>query len=127
MATHSCTWKRAESEAAAIFGARRAVLSGSSNRDDRCSSDSTHERLYIETKYRQAWSVMTLFRSVVWKTRKTDKTAVLALKEKGKEGMLICLYSGDLRVVVEEWLAAQTEETLLELEARVRVLRGAEG
>jgi hypothetical protein len=50
--TNRSTWKRRERQAAAIFRARRQVLSGSSGRDDRSKSDSTHESLFIETKLR---------------------------------------------------------------------------
>ena len=61
MSTHRNTWKRRERDAAGLFGARRQVLSGSSGRSDATSSDSTHPRLYIETKLRAASSVRTLW------------------------------------------------------------------
>ena len=52
MSTHRSTWKRRERDAARLFGARRQVLSGSSGREDVTGSDTTHERLFIETKLR---------------------------------------------------------------------------
>ena len=48
--THRSTWKARERQAAALFGSKRQRCSGSSGREDCSRSDSTHDRLYIETK-----------------------------------------------------------------------------
>jgi hypothetical protein len=61
MSTSSRTWKKSEARVAALIGARRPVLSGSSGRDDRNQSDSTHPRIFIEANYRQRHAVRSLF------------------------------------------------------------------
>jgi hypothetical protein len=123
MATARNTWKRREREAAAIFGARRNVLSGSSGRDDRDTSDSSHPRLHVETKLRETHSALALWRKCLLLARKL-KTPVLMLAEKHQVGFLVCVHSDDLPEVVREWLAAQTDEELCVIERDVRVLRG---
>ena len=61
MSTHRSTCKRRERDAARLFGAERQPLSGSCGRADRKRSDSTHGRLYIETKLRASSSVRSLW------------------------------------------------------------------
>lgn len=131
MATARNTWKRREREAAAIFGARRNVLSGSSGRDDRDTSDSSHPRLHIETKLRETHSAMALWRKCLLLARRVNgiikvKTPVLMLAEKHQTGFLVCVHSDDLPEVAREWLAAQTDEELCTIERDVRVLRGVD-
>lgn len=124
--TSKSCWTRAESAAAALFGARRQVLSGSSNRDDRCSSDSTHETLFIETKLRErhaVWAIWEKARKLA-KKGKIAKTPIVILREKGKHGMLICVHSEDFERVAVEYLAARDETAILEFEAAVRRARG---
>ena len=50
--TYRGTWKHRERDAAAVFGAKRQPLSGSSGRDDLTRSDSLHKKLFIETKFK---------------------------------------------------------------------------
>jgi hypothetical protein len=127
MGTSSSTWKRAESSAAALFGARRRPLSGSSNRDDIDGDDAMHPRLWIESKLRASHAVWTLWRAVrstAQKCRRAyhdgHKTPVLVLREKGKPGQLIVVHSNDLAEVCIEWLAARSGEELEAIEAAVR-------
>ena len=54
------TWQLAEGRAAAFFGVRRQVGSGSSGRDDLTASDSTHPVLFIESKLRDRHAARTL-------------------------------------------------------------------
>lgn len=92
MATHRGTWKRRERNAAAIFGARRQVCSGSSGRPDRSRSDSTHERLYIETKMRASSAVRSLWESTKILAGNEGKVPVLIMYDKGKCGGLIVVH-----------------------------------
>jgi hypothetical protein len=99
--THKSTWKRFESASAARFGARRNILSGSSGRDDRDPSDSTHERLHLEAKLRGHHSVYR-----VWDKAKSQarggKIPVVCLKEKNRPGFLVCCHIDDLAAVAAE-------------------------
>jgi hypothetical protein len=105
--THKSTWKKFESASAGRFGARRNVLSGSAGRDDRDPSDSTHERLHIEAKYRAKHAA---FR--VWDQAKNaalnGKIPVVCLKEKHRPGFLVCVHIDHLATVAQE-LAARPE------------------
>ncbi len=119
--TDRSTWKRRESQAAAIFGARRNVLSGSSGRDDRDTSDSTHSRLHIEVKLRESHSIFELWR----KTNKLAgiKTPVIMLAEKNHGGFLACAHASHLEAVVEEWCVVQSDDVLNDLCERIRARR----
>lgn len=94
--THRNTWKTRERQAAALFGALRQRCSGSSGREDESASDSTHPRLFIETKLRATWSIFGLFLATRKLARKESKIAVLCLAEKGKAGCLVVVHSDDL-------------------------------
>jgi hypothetical protein len=125
--TSSSTWKRAESAAGALFGARRRPLSGSSNRDDIDGDDAIHPRLWIESKYRASWAIFTLWDDVKAKASKCVrifqggcKAPVLVLRRKHHKGMLVVVHSDDLREVVMEYLAAQPAGELLKIEFGVR-------
>jgi hypothetical protein len=102
MSTHRNTWKRRERDAAGLFGARRQVLSGSSGRSDATTSDSTHPRLYIETKLRAASSIRTLWEKTREAARRERKAPVLMLYAKGKPGALIVVHEDDLEAVAAE-------------------------
>jgi hypothetical protein len=86
MSTHRSNWKRWERHAAGLFGARRQPLSGSSGLPDRSCSDSTHGRLFIETKLEAASAVRTLWERTRAQARRERETPVLALYTKGKPG-----------------------------------------
>lgn len=123
MATSKSAWTRAESSLAAIFGARRRVLSGSANRPDLDGDDSTHERLFLESKLRASWSVWSLWRAVDKAAGRAKKIPVLGLREKGRHGALLVIHEDDLRAVVAEFLAARDDADILGIEAEVRVKR----
>ncbi len=109
MSTNSRTWKKAEARVAALIGARRQVLSGSSGRDDRSQSDSTHPRIFVEAKYRQRHAVRSLFDETKAKARKEDKTPLVALIDKRRPGCLVCVHSDDLAHLVAEFTLANSE------------------
>jgi hypothetical protein len=99
--THKSTWKRFESASAARFGSRRNVLSGSAGRDDRDPSDSTHERLHIEAKYRAKHAVWRTWDQAK-KAARGGKLPVVCLKEQNRPGFLVCVHVDDLAAVAGE-------------------------
>jgi len=102
MSTHRTTWKRRERDAARLFGAKRQVLSGSSGREEATRSDSTHDRLFIETKLRASSSVRSLWEKTRSQALREKKTPVLALYAKGKPGALLVVHEDDLGRVAAE-------------------------
>jgi hypothetical protein len=128
MATSKSAWTRAEAGAAAFFGAMRRVLSGSANRADIDGDDSTHPRLFIESKLREKHAVWSLWRDARARAAKCGKVPVLALREKHKKGMLLVIHEDDFDRVAAERLAAREDEAVLAFERDVRVIRlGEEG
>ncbi len=118
MSTHRNTWKRRERDAAGLFGVLRQRLSGSAGRPDETTSDSTHPRLYIETKLRASSSVRTLWEEAREASRREGKTPVLMLYTKGKPGALVVVHQYDLETVAAELTVAPEQprelSTLLE-------------
>jgi len=102
--THRSTWKAAERKVAAYFDAIRISLSGSNNQQAQTSSDTDSEDFYIEVKYRQRFSVLTLFHDVIQKAKKEKKLPLLALVEKGKPGFFLVLRQKDLDELVKRVL-----------------------
>lgn len=106
------TWKASERRVAAAFGAKRTVGSGSMGREDRTSSDSTHERLYIEAKYRARTAVRSLFDSVRRLAKKEGKIPVCCLVDKGRPGFLVVVHSDDLKAFAREVAAGGMPEAM---------------
>jgi hypothetical protein len=102
MSTHPSTWKRRERDAARLFGAERQPGSGSCGRNDRTRSDSTHQRLYIETKLRAESSVRSLWDKTAALARREGKTPVLMLYAKGKTGGLVVCHESHLLAIAGE-------------------------
>ncbi len=102
MSTHRSSWKRRERNAAALFGSRRKILSGSSGRDDQTCSDSDHPRLFIESKLRASSSVRSLWEKVHALARRERKTPVVMLYTKHKPGALVIVHENDLKAVAAE-------------------------
>jgi len=100
--THRSTWKAAERRVAAYFDAIRISLSGSNNQQAQTSSDTDSEEFYIEVKYRQRFSVLTLFHDVIRKAKKEKKLPVLALVEKNKPGFFLVLRQKDLDILIKK-------------------------
>jgi hypothetical protein len=111
MSTHRSSWKRREAQAAGLFGARRQILSGSSGRDDRSASDTTHSSLFVEVKLRQRHAVATLFQTVRAAACREQKIPVLGLASKGKPGLLLVVDSRDLPRLAEEYARATPADT----------------
>ena len=102
MSTHRTSWKRRERDAAGLFGAQRQVLSGSCGRGERGRSDTTHERLYVESKLRASSSVRSLWEKTRDLARRERKVPVVALYDKRKPGALIVVHENDLAAVAAE-------------------------
>jgi hypothetical protein len=102
MSTHRSTWKRRERDGAGLFGARRQPGSGSSGRADQTRSDSTHPRIYVETKLRAASGVRTLWEETRDRARREGKTPCLVIYSKGKPGGLIVAHQDDLATIAAE-------------------------
>jgi hypothetical protein len=114
------TWQRSEGRAAALFGCRRQVGSGSAGRDDLTASDSTHPTLFVESKLRDRHTTRTLHDATRKKAKKEHKIPVLALFDKQRHGCLIVVHSNDLMTVVAEYAAALSDEERDRLEGLIR-------
>src|SRR5262249_14495252 len=79
MSTDRSTGRGRERQAARLFGSERQPGSGSGGRSDQSRSDSTHDRLFIETKLRASSAVRTLWERTAALARREAKTPVLML------------------------------------------------
>jgi hypothetical protein len=118
--THRRTWQRSEGRAAACFGVRRQVCSGSSGREDLTASDSNHPTLFIESKLRAHHAARKLHDATKKRAAKEHRTPVLALFDKQRHGCLIVVHSDDLMTVVAEYAAALSDEERDRLEGLIR-------
>lgn len=100
--TSPSSWKRRERNAAALFGSKRKLLSGSAGREGETRSDSTHSRLFIEAKLRSASAVRTLWEDTAAKAKKEGKTPVAIVYTKHKHGALIVVHEKDFDKIVAE-------------------------
>jgi hypothetical protein len=114
------TWQQAEGRAAAFFGVRRQVCSGSAGRGDLTTSDSTHATLFVESKLRDRHTTRTLHDATKKQATREGKTPVLALFDKQRHGCLIVVHSDDLMTVVAEYAAALSDEERVRLEGLIR-------
>jgi hypothetical protein len=74
-------------------------------------SDSTHGRLYVETKLRAVSAVRTLWERTREAARREQKTPVVILFSKGKPGGLIVVHQDDLPTVAREMAGRSAEES----------------
>ena len=110
MTTHRRTWQKSEGRIAAKFGAKRNVGSGSMGRDDKTSSDSTHDTLYIECKLAKKFAVVTLWDDAAKKAKKEGKTPVVCQSVKCRPGFWVTCHIDDLPTVAAEYAAARYEQ-----------------
>jgi hypothetical protein len=120
MSTARGTWKATKRRAAALFGCRRQVCSGSSGRSDRTRSDGTHPTLFIESKLRQRSAVRSLFNATKALAKIEKRTPLLCLFDKGRPGFLIVAHVDDLAVILAEYAAALDDAGRDHLEGLVR-------
>ena len=99
---HRSSWKRGERVTARMFGAERQIGSGSLGRADRSTSDSTHERLYIECKHAKRHAVITLWDDASTKAKKEKKTPLVVLRVKGRPGSWFLIKDSDLERIADE-------------------------
>ncbi len=96
------TWKRHEREIARFFGAERSPA-GSNGRPDRTASDSTHDALFIEVKYRDVHATRTLWEATKVKAKKERRgPVVLGLADRGRKGPLITIHLDDFDAVAAQ-------------------------
>lgn len=93
---HTGAWKAFERRAAILFDGVRSAFSGSKPWISGTRSDIKHDRLYVECKWRQQHSLMTLWRATAEKARHEYKIPIICIAEKNKRGCLICFHSDDL-------------------------------
>lgn len=97
--TSKSTWKGFERLVAKFFGTRRVPLSGS-NSGHGTNSDSLHDRLYIECKVREKFSLWTLFADTESKAKEEKKIPIVAIKQKGEKGYLLLVRPEDMEKIV---------------------------
>jgi hypothetical protein len=115
----NAAWKKFEARFAAFFGALRRPLSGNrSGRDDLDGGDSTHPVLFLEAKLKGRHGVYRIWDKA--REEAARKPIAIGLQEKNRPGFLVVAHSYDWRTVVVEWLKAQSDEDLIEIEHRVR-------
>lgn len=88
-------WKQAERRIAKFFGAERNSLSGGNSKMTR--SDSTHDKLFIETKLdRQRSALHTLFSDTAKKAKLEEKLPVVVTQKARTKSTLITVHKDDL-------------------------------
>lgn len=88
-------WKAFERQVAKIFNTTRNALSGINSKTTH--SDTLHEKLFLECKYRKSLAIFTLFDSTKELATKENKLPVICQKQKGCNGFLITIHSDDLQ------------------------------
>lgn len=91
------TWKAIERKIATFFGTVRTPLSGGNGKVTR--SDTLHDILFVEAKYRVTHSAVTLWRSTKELADKENKIPVVCLAEKSKKGFWVMCHSDDLTAI----------------------------
>lgn len=99
------TWKAIERKIADFFGTVRTPLSGGNSRHTR--SDTLHESLFVEAKYRKTHSAVTLWRETAEYAKRENKIPVVCLSEKGKKGFWVVVHSDDLTAVANQRLISK--------------------
>lgn len=107
------TWKAVERKVASFFGAKRTPLSGGNSGHTR--SDTLHDILFVETKYRKVHSAVQLWHKTAKLAAKENKIPVVALVEKGQRGFWLLIHAGDLTAVGNQRLVAMMKANQGEL------------
>lgn len=116
------TWKNKEREFAGKFGAKRNIGSGSMGREERSCSDSTHETLYIETKYRKQSAIRGLYEDTEKKAKKEGKVPLVGLYDHGKGEPLAVMKLKDLPTIAFEYAKARLEQRKGDLPGQASLL-----
>ena len=102
--TDRSTWKKRETQAAALFGARRQRCSGSSGRDDLSRSDSTHPRLFLEVKLQASTPLRNKLDDA---RRQYRQTTILDATSHIMHPTMLAVHSEDLDEVLKDIDAVQ--------------------
>ena len=73
-------WKAEERAVARMFGSRRALMKGTSEK-----SDIQSDQFVVDVKLRKNWSVQKWYRELRASARKQDKIPILTLREPGQK------------------------------------------
>lgn len=126
MATSRRTWQKREQGVAGLFGAKRQYGSGGGGREDQTRSDSTHPRLFVESKLRAKHATRTLHDATRALARKEGKTPILALCDKNRPGALIVVHTDDLDRLVIEFAACHAARLHPQIIDAIRLNHGIE-
>ena len=93
---NSRAWKAFEYRVAELFGGIRNAFSGACPEITGSRADVRHQYLFIEAKYRQKHSVVSVWDETSMKAEVEHKIPVVVLAEKNRVGCWLLIYSGDL-------------------------------
>lgn len=93
---HTGTWKSFERRAAELFGGIRNAFSGACPGLTGSRADVRHPHLFIECKYRQQHSLVSIWRDTAVKAMAERKIPIIVLKEHKQHGCLIAFHSDDI-------------------------------
>jgi len=93
-------WKQTEEKAADVVGTKRTPFSGSNS--GLTSSDSLHDRLFLECKTKEKHAIMTLFKDTQELAKKENKLPVLVLRENKSKEILWVVEQKDLFKLIRE-------------------------
>ena len=98
--TSKTAWKGFERVVARFFGTERVPLSGSNSKHN-TNSDSLHDKLYIECKLRNKFSLWSLFKDTEDKAKVECKIPIVAIKQKGEKGFLLLIRPEDIEKIAK--------------------------
>lgn len=107
--TSSKTWKQFELIVSRDFGTERMPGSGGIT-TLRTRSDSQHDDLFIECKYRGKFSIYDLFLETAEKAMIEEKTPMVALKQKGARGYLLLIRAEDLPQIAQHYVGINSKK-----------------
>lgn len=96
----SYTWKKTESKIAKVFDTKRTMFSGSNSGIS--SSDTLHNKIYVECKTKEKHSVKTLFDETKKKAKLEGKIPVIILKENNSDDVLWVFEQNDIFNILKE-------------------------
>lgn len=97
--TSRTTWKQFERDVSAKFGSERTPLSGGNSKITR--SDSLHDKLFIEAKFRAKFPIFDLWKETKALAKLEKKIPLVAIKKKGERGFLYVIHPDDLELIAE--------------------------
>lgn len=89
------TWKKVERRIAREFGTTRTPLSGISSKHTQ--SDTLHDKLFIEIKYRQKIPFYKIYKETIEKAKKEGKIPLVIFVEKHSEKPIVMCSLKDIK------------------------------